>query len=87
MIYELYNDRRCGALFYKGYILEDDSDFKGNVYLWHYPGQLMDKRMKEVHLFIPSDDFELSTKQSKNAVKACYLDVKSGFVVTMAEQP
>lgn len=79
-VYELYNDRRCGALFYKGYILEDDSNFKGNVYLWHYPGQLMDKRMKEVHLFIPSNDFELPTKQGKNAVKACYLDVKSGFI-------
>lgn len=80
VVYELYNDRRCGALFYKGYVLEDDSDFKGNVYLWHYPGQLMDRRMKEVHLFIPDKDFELPAKQGKNAVKACYLDVKSGFI-------
>ncbi len=80
VVYELYNDRRCGALFFKGYVLEDDSDLHGNVYLWRYPGQLMDRRMKEVHLFIPTDDFELPAKQGKNAIKPCYLDVKSGFV-------
>ena len=80
VVYELYNDRRCGALFFKGYVLEDDSGLHGNVYLWHYPGQLMDRRMKEIHLFIPTDDFELPAKQGKNAIRPCYLDVKSGFV-------
>ena len=80
VVYELYNDRRCGALFFKGYVLEDDSELHGNVYLWRYPGQLMDHRMKEVHLFIPTDDFELPAKQGKNAIKPCYLDVKSGFI-------
>ncbi len=80
VVYELYNDRRCGALFFKGYVLEDDSNLHGTVYLWRYPGQLMDYRMKEVHLFIPTDDYELPAKQGKNAIKPCYLDVKSGFV-------
>lgn len=80
LVYELYNDRRCGALFFKGYVLEDGIELHGNVYLWHYPGQLMDHRMKEVHLFIPNDDFELPAKQGKNAIKPCYLDVKSGFI-------
>ena len=80
VVYELYNDRRCGALFYKGYILEDDSDFKDNVYLWHYPGQMMDHRMKEIHLYIPPDDYIRPSKQGKNAIKVCYLDVSSGFV-------
>ena len=80
VVYELYNDRRCGALFFKGYVLEDDSELHGNVYLWRYPGQLMDHRMKEVHLFIPTDDFELPAKQGKNSIKPCYLDVKSGFI-------
>lgn len=80
VVYELYNDRRCGALFFKGYVLEDDSELHRNVYLWRYPGQLMDHRMKEVHLFIPTDDFELPAKQGKNAIKPCYLDVKSGFI-------
>ncbi len=80
VVYELYNDRRCGALFFKGYVLEDDSELHGNVYLWRYPGQLLDHRMKEVHLFIPTDDFELPARQGKNGIKPCYLDVKSGFV-------
>lgn len=80
VVYELYNDRRCGALFFKGYVLEEDSALHGNVYLWHYPGQLMDHRMKEVHLYIPTKDFELPSKQGKNAIHPCYLDVKSGFI-------
>ncbi|MCI9100016.1 MAG: DEAD/DEAH box helicase, partial [Lachnospiraceae bacterium] len=80
VVYELYNDRRCGAMFFKGYVLEDDSGLHGNVYLWYYPGQLMDRRMKEIHLFIPIDDFEFPAKQGKNAIRPCYLDVKSGFV-------
>lgn len=82
VVYEVYNDRRCGALFYKGYVLEEDSEcgFKGNVYLWHYPGQMLDKRMKEIHLFIPSVDYQLPAKQGKNEIRACYLDVKNGFI-------
>lgn len=80
VVYELYNDRRCGALFYKGYVLEEDSNLNGNVYLWHYPGQLLDHRMKEVHLYIPPEDYELPHRQGKNAIKACYLDINSGFV-------
>ncbi len=80
VVYELYNDRRCGALFYKGYILEDEFNLQGNVYFWHSPGQLMDRRMKEVHLFIPSMDYECPKKQGKNPIKPCYLDVHSGFI-------
>lgn len=80
VVYELYNDRRCGALFYKGYILEDDTDFKRNAYLWHYSGQMMDRRMKEVHLYIPPHGYILPKKQGKNAIKPCYLDIKSGFI-------
>ena len=82
VVYELYNDRRCGALFYKGYILEDDANggFNGNVFLWHYPGQYFDRKLKEIHLFIPEKGFELSKKNSKNPVLPCYLDINSGFI-------
>lgn len=80
VVYELYNDRRCGALFYKGYIYEDDADFKGTAYLWHYPGQILDKRMKEIHLFIPTNDYVLPKKQGENKIIPCYLDTKSGFI-------
>lgn len=80
VVYELYNDRRCGALFFKGYVLEDSQGLHGNVYLWHYPGQLMDHRMREIHLFIPTEKFELPRKQGKNVIRPCYLDIRSGFI-------
>lgn len=80
VVYELYNDRRCGALFFKGYVIEEGSELRGNVYMWRYPGHFIDRAMRELHLFIPNADFELPTKQGKNAVKPCYLDVKSGFI-------
>ncbi len=79
VVYELYNDRRCGALFYKGYILENDS-FRGNVYLWNYPGQVIDRRMKEIHLFLPGKDDELVSGQREHSARPCYLDVHSGFL-------
>lgn len=79
VVYELYNDRRCGALFYKGYILDDEIGASGFAYLWHYSGQLLDKNLKEIHLYIPPDDFEYQ-KRGKYPLKICYLDIKSGFL-------
>ena len=80
VVYELYNDRRCGALFVKGYILDDDITRSRHAYLWRYHGQLMDQSMKEIHLFIPPTDFELPRKKTKNAIKPCYMDTKNGFI-------
>ena len=81
-VYELYNDRRCGALFYKGYILEEDAEelaTREQVYLWHDPGEMIDRRMKEIHLFLSPENFH-TKKGGKYPAKACYLDVKSGFL-------
>lgn len=82
VIYELYNDRRCGALFYKGYILEDNVDLKGKVYLWQSSGQLIDQRMKEIHLYIPPENYkgDPAKKAAQNPVRLCYLDTRSGFI-------
>jgi hypothetical protein len=80
VVYELYNDRRCGALFFKGYILEDDIGSRNHAYFWRYPGQLLDQRMKEVHLYIPEVDYVLPKKKGINPIKPCYLDIKSGFI-------
>lgn len=79
-VYELYNDRRCGAIFFKGYIFEDALDHPGRTYLWRYSGQLLDRRMKEIHLFIPSSDYIPPQKQGKNPIMPCYLDTQSGFI-------
>lgn len=79
-VYELYNDRRCGALFFKGYIIENVTNADGSTYLWRYPGQIIDQRMKEVHLYLPPEGTPPIKGQGKSAIKPCYLDVKSGFL-------
>lgn len=82
VVYELYNDRRCGALFYKGYVLEKDAarlTQATSVYLWHHPGQVVDQRMKEIHLFIPPEGFR-PVQRGKNRFRPCYLDIQSGFL-------
>lgn len=80
VVYELYTDRRCGALFYKGYILEDDLRSDHLAYLWRYSGQLLDSHMKEIHLFIPPSGFICPKRQGTHPIKPCYLDIKSGFI-------
>lgn len=79
-IYELYNDRRCGSIFFKGYVLSKDFDMRKRTYLWHQPGTLSEDEVKEIHLFIPSDDYKLPEKQGVNKILPCYMDVQSGFV-------
>ncbi|KKG83060.1 DEAD/DEAH box helicase [Methanosarcina mazei] len=50
-IYELINDRRCGALFLKAYMVyETQSEL--NIDLWQTPGDSFGKNMREVHLYI-----------------------------------
>lgn len=80
VVYELYRDKRCGALFYKGYVLEDDISGKQTAYLWHYPGQLLDKNVKELHLYIPEKNYTNPFKKAVRPIKPCYLDIKSGFI-------
>ena len=82
VVYELYNDRRCGTLFFKGYMFEDDIKNNKNAYLWRDSGQILDKQLKEIHLFIPPTDYEPDDRLKKGSypIKPCYLDVKSGFI-------
>ena len=80
VVYELYNDRRCGALFFKGYVLEREFREKGVAYLWHYPSKFSLDIMKEIHLFIPGNKYKAIKGSAKNPIKPCYLDMQSGFV-------
>ena len=75
MVYELVNDRRCGALYLKGYISETDD----KAYLWRQPGLHFDDSLHEIHLFIPQKNKEYR-KIGKYPGTICYLDSKSGFV-------
>lgn len=47
-VYELVTDRRCGALFFKGYMYENEID----SFVWNSIGEKFDENMKEVHLYI-----------------------------------
>lgn len=78
-VYELYNDRKCGALFIKGYVLKPEIDSLGRTFLWRYTGQVFDKSLKEIHLFIPNKDFVVKGK-SKYPLRPCYLNSHNGFV-------
>lgn len=82
VVYELFNDRRCGALFFQGYILTEDNGTipHSRTYLWRYPGQMLQRHMKEIHLYIPEDDYVLPENKGKNKIQPCYMDIKSGFI-------
>ncbi|MGN0482525.1 MAG: DEAD/DEAH box helicase [Lachnospiraceae bacterium] len=79
-VYELYNDRRCGAIFFKGYVLEDEIENSKHAFFWRYSGQILDQNMKEVHLYIPPAGYEAKNQKVKNPIKPCYLDTQSGFI-------
>lgn len=72
VVYELINDRRCGALYIKGYVTKTD----GTTFLWRTPGAFFNEKMNELHLFIP----EKGKLYSRSSVHPCYLDTKSGFI-------
>lgn len=48
-VYELVNDRRCGALFLRGYMIQTGAD---SYFVWTDTGEQFDKDMKEVHFYI-----------------------------------
>ncbi|MDR0919906.1 MAG: DEAD/DEAH box helicase, partial [Oscillospiraceae bacterium] len=74
-VYELINDRRCGALYLKGYITEHSE----RAYLWRNSGLYFGKDMREIQLFIPQTD-KVYPKKGKDPATICYLDSKSGFL-------
>lgn len=53
LIYELYNERSCGALFLRGFL--DVSDGY-NPFVWAEPGIQLPEDMKEVFFYIIPDD-------------------------------
>ena len=77
-VYELYNDRRCGSLFLKGYVLTDDFNNRRRTYLWHQPGIVKEDEVKEIHLYLPEEGYFLDSAQKQ--ISPCYLDVESGFL-------
>lgn len=52
-VYQLVNDRRCGALFIKGYMYQDGSS---QNFVWNKIGQQYEEDIKEVHLYLVPND-------------------------------
>ncbi|MCK8519266.1 DEAD/DEAH box helicase [Methanoculleus sp. 7T] len=77
-IYELINDRRCGALFLKGYLLNAEN-FEDKKYLWQTPGEIFGKELKEVHLYIIPQNPKNHPINKKN-IRLGWLDAKTGFI-------
>ncbi|MBQ6618974.1 MAG: DEAD/DEAH box helicase [Thermoguttaceae bacterium] len=88
--YELINDRRCGALFFRGYVLASDlEEHSSQAYLWQHPGQLQQdqKKLREIHLYIPPRGFHPTGGGDKTRLIPCYLDIKSGFINFRDDSP
>ena len=79
-VYELHYDRRCGALFYHGYVMQKAIDGAVDAaLLWRYPGELMDEELQEIELYLPPDGYRAKPDR-ENPILPCYLDTKSGFL-------
>lgn len=78
-VYELFNDRRCGALFYRGYVTLDSAGLlpHGPVYLWHNPEPGTSAKLVEIDLYVAPDGF---VPGNAKRTQPCYLDLKSGFL-------
>lgn len=77
-VFELYMDRRCGALFLHGFV----SDVHGRQYLWRSKGAFYDEgQMKELHLYLPMAGDTLPAYKKGNARQLrCWLGLRSGFI-------
>ncbi|SQC06483.1 DEAD/DEAH box helicase [Clostridium perfringens] len=71
-VYELLNDRRCGALFLKSYI---DTDSVEDGFMWSRIGTRFNQSIKEVHLYLIPDN--IYYKRSKN-IKVGWLNSITG---------
>lgn len=72
MIYELVNERSCGALFLKGYV--DESEMP-SPFVWNATGEQFSETLKEVHFYIIPDD---GTYERSGNEKVAWLNTVSG---------
>lgn len=76
-IYELVNDRTCGALFYKGYIDEREL---GNGFVWNKNGSFTDKTFKEVHYYIIPKNVKYTLPKGNTAIKTAWFNGVAGRI-------
>ncbi|BBK77086.1 DEAD/DEAH box helicase [Clostridium butyricum] len=76
-VYELITDRRCGALFFKGYMFEKSASNADLNFIWNKTGDQYDDTLKEVHFYIVPKNFKFNSKSKINKVKG-YLNSITG---------
>lgn len=78
-VYELLNDRSCGALFLRGYI---DSSENGTKYLWNNKGITNNDNIHEVHFYIleKNDSFSRKDIPHGESVQFVWLDGLTGRI-------
>ncbi|MDV0443612.1 DEAD/DEAH box helicase [Methanorbis rubei] len=74
-IYELINDRRCGALYLKAFMQKGDSE-KVTIDLWSTSGSLYGKNMREIHLYVIPDGSDVKKDNRKEG----WLDPYTGVL-------
>lgn len=79
-VLELYNDRRCGALFFKAYTYKSALLSEEGSFMWDQPGAHLKEDLKEVYFYIPPTGYKAPQNSSKHPLNKCYLDTTSGFV-------
>lgn len=77
-VYELYTDRRCGALFLHGFVNSTNS----RQFLWQNKGAFYDDgQMKEMHFYLPMDNDHIeNSKGSSSKTYRCWLDMQNGYI-------
>lgn len=76
-VYELINDRRCGALYVRGFMTDNDYN-NGSGVLWQESGRLFDNEaITELQLYIPSPEYKPLGKGETRPMP-CYLDLRLG---------
>ncbi|MDD2285033.1 MAG: DEAD/DEAH box helicase [Paludibacter sp.] len=79
-IFELVNDRRCGALFLKAFMVSEDKD-NVDIDLWRDSGLSYGKNMREVHLYIvPEDGVYIKKDSTKDTSHEGWLDPFTGIL-------
>ncbi|MDD3915011.1 MAG: DEAD/DEAH box helicase [Bacteroidales bacterium] len=64
-IFELINDRRCGALFIKAFMISNDKE-KHDIDLWNNSGSSYSDNMREIHLYVVPESSPIEFKAPIN---------------------
>ncbi|CDM70056.1 DEAD/DEAH box helicase domain-containing protein [Clostridium bornimense] len=75
-IYELLNDRTCGALFFRGYL---DTSEVGDKFVWNQKSELTDEFYKEVHFYIVQNN-DIKDINRKKKIKICWINSITGKI-------